>query len=165
MTDILARLHEVRRSGEGWTARCPGHDDHENSLSIGRREGKWLLKCHAGCDWRDIVNALGLKPSDLFDQALAGERGVSYPSNNRATVQPSPGLSLDRYAAAKRLPIEFLKSCGLSEMTYEGATALRMPYLGVGGEALAVRFRIALEGDRFRWKSGTRPCLYGLNRR
>jgi DNA primase len=27
-----------------------------------------------------------------------------------------------------------------------------------------VRFRIALEGDRFRWKSGTKPCLYGLNR-
>ena len=27
-----------------------------------------------------------------------------------------------------------------------------------------MRFRIALSGDRFRWKSGTKPCLYGLNR-
>ena len=27
-----------------------------------------------------------------------------------------------------------------------------------------MRFRIALDGDRFRWKSGTKPCLYGLHR-
>jgi hypothetical protein len=27
-----------------------------------------------------------------------------------------------------------------------------------------VRFRIALNGDRFRWKSGTKPCLYGVSR-
>ena len=42
--------------------------------------------------------------------------------------------------------------------------AVRIPYLGPGGELLAVRFRIALEGDRFRWKSGSKPQLYGLNR-
>src|SRR5262249_47587817 len=28
----------------------------------------------------------------------------------------------------------------------------------------AVRFRIAPDGDRFRWKSGTKPFLYGLHR-
>ena len=28
---------------------------------------------------------------------------------------------------------------------------------------MATRFRIALEGDRFRWKSGSKPQLYGLN--
>jgi hypothetical protein len=38
------------------------------------------------------------------------------------------------------------------------------PYFGVGAEELAVRFRIGLDGDRFRWKSGTKPCLYGLHR-
>jgi hypothetical protein len=50
------------------------------------------------------------------------------------------------------------------EFTYDHKPALRIPYLGAGGKALAVRFRIALEGDRFRWKSGSKPCLYGLNR-
>ena len=48
-------------------------------------------------------------------------------------------------------------------MSYEGAP-LCIPYPWRGGEPLAVRFRIALEGDRFRWKSGAKPCLYGLNR-
>jgi hypothetical protein len=42
---------------------------------------------------------------------------------------------------------------------------MRIPYLGVGGEELAVRFRIAFEEDRFQWKSGSKPCLYGLHRR
>jgi hypothetical protein len=163
MTDILAKLRGVRTSGEGWTARCPSHDDQENSLSLHHREGKWLLWCHAGCDWRDILNVLGLDPSVLFDDGSVG-RGVSYPPNNRATVQPLPGLTLEQYAVAKNLPLELLTGCGVSEMSYQGTMALRMPYLGEGGELLAVRFRIALEGDRFRWKSGAKPCLYGLNR-
>jgi hypothetical protein len=46
---------------------------------------------------------------------------------------------------------------------YTGQPAVRIPYLGAGGEELAVRFRIALHGDRFRWKSGSKPFLYGLN--
>ena len=62
------------------------------------------------------------------------------------------------------MPLGFLKTCGVSEFTYDHKPALRIPYLGAGGEELAVRFRIALDGDRFRWKSGTKPCLYGLHR-
>jgi hypothetical protein len=42
--------------------------------------------------------------------------------------------------------------------------AVRIPYLGAGGEQLAVRFRVAWDGDCFRWKSGCKPRLYGLNR-
>jgi DNA primase len=41
---------------------------------------------------------------------------------------------------------------------------VRIPYYGPNGDELAVRFRIGLDGDRFRWKSGTKPCLYGLHR-
>ena len=52
----------------------------------------------------------------------------------------------------------------MSEFNYDHKPALRIPYLGPDGEELAVRFRIALDGDRFRWKSGTKPCLYGLHR-
>ena len=66
-TDFLARLTGVRRSGDGWTARCPGHDDRRNSLSIHHRNGRWLIRCHAGCGWREIVIAMGLTPADLFD--------------------------------------------------------------------------------------------------
>jgi hypothetical protein len=184
MTDLLARLVGVRRSGEGWTSRCPAHEDQHNSLSIHHRDGRWLLKCHAGCGWQEIIEALGLNATDLFDD---GGGGGSIPGNNRASAQPRTkstktegagqlpqtfvsahpavtGLTLDHYTHAKALPTDFLKTCGVSEFTYDYKPALRIPYLGAGGEELAVRFRIALDGDRFRWKSGTKPCLYGLHR-
>jgi hypothetical protein len=185
MIDLLAQLSGVGRSGDGWTARCPAHNDRHNSLSIHHHDGRWLLKCHAGCECQAIVAALGMVVTDLFDdvEREGGRRNVA---RNRATAQPNagssgksgarevpedpapaesgkPGLTLGNYAAAKRLSIEFLKSCGLSEFTFERKPAVRVPYFGRGGEELAVRFRIALDGDRFRWKSGTKPCLYGLN--
>ncbi len=186
MIDLLAQLKGVARRGGGWTARCPAHDDRHNSLSIHHRDGRWLLKCHAGCGWQAIIDALGVDAADLFDDEERGG-GKVHPCNNRATAQPTggscapasaprsqedlvpaqprpPGLTLEQYAAAKGLPIDFLKSCGLSEFTYDRKPAVRIPYLGGGSEQLAVRFRVALSGDRFRWRSGTKPCLYGLNR-
>jgi len=161
MIDILARLKRVRRSGEGWTAECPAHKDKQNSLSVHHRDGKWLLKCHAGCDWEAIVAALAIAADDLFDDGK--KRGKSYPRNNHATAQ-LPGLTLDQYAAAKALPVDFLKECGLSDIALASGPAVRIPYLAANGEELAIRFRIALDGDRFRWKSGNKPCLYGVNR-
>jgi hypothetical protein len=165
MMDLLQRLKRVRKSGIGWTAACPAHQDEQNSLSVGRGEGKWLLRCQAGCRTEDVASAIGLTVAALFDKPAAGE-GVLYPSSNRATAQPSAasGLTLEQYAAAKRLPLDLLRGCGLSDITYEGAPAVRIPYLGPSGELLAVRFRIALQGDRFRWKAGSKPQLYGLNR-
>jgi hypothetical protein len=65
-----------RRAGPtGWT--CPAHDDHKASLSV-REAGNdaVLIYCHAGCDTRDVVSALGLTMADLLperDQAQAGE--------------------------------------------------------------------------------------------
>src|ERR1700730_6758204 len=186
ITGLLACLKGAVRSGDGWTARCPAHDDRRNSLSVHHRHGRWLLKCHAGCGWQAIVDALGADAADLFDDEKRGA-GSARPSNNRATAQPATvlsgtsgpprsleelasaqsgptGLTLDGYATAKRLPTHFVKSCGLSEFTFDHKPAVRIPYFGAGGEELAVRFRIALDGDRFRWKSGTKPCLYGLHR-
>ena len=41
------------------TARCPAHDDRIPSLSLrDGHTGRLLVCCHAGCDWRDIKNAL-----------------------------------------------------------------------------------------------------------
>jgi len=87
MTDLLAQLKAVRRGGDGWTARCPAHDDQHNSLSIHHPDGRWLLKCHAGCGWQEIIDALGLDAADLFDDETGGGGG-SIPAKNHATAQP-----------------------------------------------------------------------------
>lgn len=64
---VLDRLENVKPSGSGWTARCVGHDDHRNSLSISEgKDGRVLLYCHVGCDIKDIVAQLGLTLKNLF---------------------------------------------------------------------------------------------------
>jgi hypothetical protein len=166
MTDLLSRFSDVRPSGAGWSAKCPAHGDARNSLSIRHADGKWLLTCHAGCTVEAIAGAVGITVADLFDDNAGGEGGGNNLSNNRATVQPSarPGLTLEAYAAAKQLPVDLLRGYGLSEITYDGARAVRIPYLSPDGEVLAVRLRVALTGDKFRWRDGSKPRLYGLNR-
>ena len=65
----LRGLHHVKQRSRGWTARCPAHDDNRNSLSIGQgKGGRVLLHCHAGCEVRAIVEAMGLRMADLFPQ-------------------------------------------------------------------------------------------------
>lgn len=67
LNNILGTLKNVTRSGSGFTARCPAHDDHRNSLSIGKgRDGRVLLFCHAGCEVGNILRALDIKMGDLF---------------------------------------------------------------------------------------------------
>jgi DNA primase len=54
----IVRALNARRSGAGWTAKCPAHDDNNPSLSIRDAEGKVLLHCHAGCGQREVIEAL-----------------------------------------------------------------------------------------------------------
>jgi hypothetical protein len=75
MIDLVARLKGVRHCGrDQWTARCPAHPDRDPSLSVARRDGKWLLKCFTGCSVEAIVAAIGLRMHDLFDDALVHRR-------------------------------------------------------------------------------------------
>lgn len=64
---ILERLSGVRRTGRGWVARCPAHDDRHASLSVAEgADGRVLIYCHSGCNFDQIVGSLGLSVSDLF---------------------------------------------------------------------------------------------------
>ena len=55
---LAHELGGARRSGPGWLARCPAHDDNDPSLSISERTGKLLVHCFAGCDQQDVIDAL-----------------------------------------------------------------------------------------------------------
>jgi hypothetical protein len=55
--NLVERLH-AKRSGKGWIAKCPAHEDHKPSLSLGEgADGRALLKCHAGCSTDDVLAA------------------------------------------------------------------------------------------------------------
>ena len=74
--DFLRRFENVKQTGpDAWSARCPGHDDKVNSLSLSAGEGKFLLHCHAGCSTESILSAAGLTFRDLFEEPAAAGPG------------------------------------------------------------------------------------------
>jgi len=55
----IARLLRGKKSGSGWSARCPAHEDGTASLSISRgTKQPSLLTCHAGCTFEEIIAAI-----------------------------------------------------------------------------------------------------------
>lgn len=63
---IRTRIGKLTPTGDPFQlrGRCPAHDDHRASLSVSvTEEAKVLLHCHAGCSFREIVEAAGL---DLY---------------------------------------------------------------------------------------------------
>lgn len=68
---LLQRLECVRKTGAGWIARCPAHDDRRPSLSVAEADdGRVLLRCFAGCSAADVVHSVGLDLADLFPRRL-----------------------------------------------------------------------------------------------
>lgn len=67
---ILGKLEKVSPHDNGhFTALCPAHDDHKPSLSITEGDdGRALLYCHAGCEFADIMAAVGLDTKDAFPE-------------------------------------------------------------------------------------------------
>ena len=65
------KAKRVRVGSGTWMACCPAHDDRNPSLSIREADGKILLHCHAGCEQRDVIDALearGLWESSRTEQ-------------------------------------------------------------------------------------------------
>lgn len=58
---VLGQLPDAQRSGNGYKARCPVHDDRVASLSVSEgTDGRALVHCHAGCEQAAVVRALNL---------------------------------------------------------------------------------------------------------
>ncbi len=98
MTDPTNRLlaalcehgHEPRPSGDGWTCRCPAHDDRNPSLSINvGDDGRVLLRCHRGCSIEEIVGSVGLTLADLFVPDPTRQNG-RHKAKARSTTDAKP---------------------------------------------------------------------------
>lgn len=75
--ELLGHLDGVKRTGDGWTARCPGHDDERASLSVSEGDqGRALLHCFAGCSFPRICAAMGIDPRELAGNRADGNGAV-----------------------------------------------------------------------------------------
>lgn len=66
---VLQALDEYKERSGKFRSRCPAHlGESNNSLSVEEADdGRVLIHCHAGCDLKDILDALGLEAVDLFN--------------------------------------------------------------------------------------------------
>ena len=75
--DIVAVFNNIASegggswSGETYNRRCPAHDDKKASLSVTLAEDKILMRCHAGCNFNNICEGLGIKPHHTFKTSRA----------------------------------------------------------------------------------------------
>jgi putative DNA primase/helicase len=70
LAKVLERFPDAKKSGNGWMACCPAHDDKSPSLSINEGDdGRVLLNCFGEkCSVDAICESIGLKPADLFSK-------------------------------------------------------------------------------------------------
>jgi len=151
---VLARLNGVKRTGSGYSALCPAHDDHEQSLSVSEgKDGRVLLKCHRGCKTENIVAAIGLTMADLF------------PRKSNSKKPDNEGITLAELAADKGLPIDLLQSVGVIPAIWHGIHGVKITYrLMNGTPAPRQRFRYTLKAKKgSKWIEGKgSPVPYGL---
>lgn len=138
------------KKGEYWT-RCPFHpDDHVSNFSVSVRG----YKCFA-CGARGKL----LK--------LAKHFGVEAPETRTDSADMAAlSFTLEEYASAKRLPVDFLAGLGLETIHIKRKPALKLPYYDESGTEASVRFRFTIQktkqDNRFRWRTGSKTMLYGL---
>lgn len=66
--EIISRFDNVKKISENsFQVKCKAHKDDKASLTITEEDNKILMYCHAGCDTKDILNAIGLQEKDLFN--------------------------------------------------------------------------------------------------
>ena len=121
ITKVLERLSKVKqRKPDQWMACCPAHDDRDPSLSIKEApDGKVLLHCWSGCTADEIVGAIGLELSDLFE-----------PSDY---TPKRPGPSREAVAAEVRILEDALRQLARGEhLPHDGAARVAKACLRLG---------------------------------
>lgn len=90
LKNILSQLRNVKKSGSGWTAQCPAHDDKRNSLSINESiDDKLLLHCHAGCTFESIIARVELNPKEFSSNKPRIVATYDYRDENGALLYQS----------------------------------------------------------------------------
>lgn len=83
--DALAHTGmKTKTRGDKSRAQCPAHGSRGLTLSVQRADDKALVKCFAGCELDEVLDALGLVLVDLFD----GDRPSGYTPPPRPKPTP-----------------------------------------------------------------------------
>jgi hypothetical protein len=152
--DVLGGLNKVRKSGRGWMACCPAHEDKKPSLAVYLDpDGHIGLTCFAGCRSGDIWQALRMD-----QRKIEGRR--------RDTIYHEParefGETFQTYLLDTTTPRldEYSKIIGVSVDSLRNLEARR----DQKRECWAFPMREADDkicGIRLRWNDGTKKAILG----
>jgi hypothetical protein len=161
--DIAAALGHARREGRDWRVDCPVHGGHSLTIADGR-DGKLIVKCFGGCEWREIfgeLRALGLiegRPVDINPEReddLRRRREVEAKAEIERLKQkicrardlyrrsmPAVGTPVETYLRSRGIPgsippaLRFLEYCRHRNGRYY--PAMVAPIVNVAGEQIAI---------------------------
>jgi hypothetical protein len=137
-TAELASRLDARRISGGWIARCPAHQDRRPSLSISDgRDGRILIRCHAGCEPSAIVAALGLQFSNLFS-----DDQVSPPA-------PSSRPTAEEIESALRAECNRIKAAEAESLGFEPAELTR--HRNAARDVIERRYSVTLRREPSPW--------------
>jgi putative DNA primase/helicase len=85
LEQFLSKLNNLKNtSSNEWSAACPAHEDKTASLSVSiSSDGVILAHCHAGCDFKSIIAAMGIEAKMCFP-LKAIEGGKSSGGGNKS---------------------------------------------------------------------------------
>lgn len=72
LDDFVQLLDKPRKSGRGFIARCPAHEDRSPSLSVRGDGERILVHCFAGCRVEDVLSVMGLELRALYENSSNG---------------------------------------------------------------------------------------------
>ena len=166
--ETIAKALGGHRSGRGWLARCPAHDDRNPSLSIrDGGDGKVLVYCHAGCSQEAVVAALK-------------DRGLWNAGGGEAPVKPIPKKAKRKWTPILPVPADAPRT--IPDHQRFGRCSAYWAYCDAVGQFLFVVCRFGHYGDgkdilpltycrgtngrrEWRWQAPPTPRpLYGLDR-
>jgi hypothetical protein len=140
---MLEKLIEglgAKRQGGSWKAKCPCHDDTNDSLDITQKSGKVLVKCFGGCAQENVIESL---------------RGRG--------LWPEPESNGSLPAGIYR---KLGKSAYVDHWTYKGVEGRVIGYVvRYQNESGDKEFRPYFRQEAGTWKQGAAPkprALYGL---
>lgn len=149
--ETIAKALGGRKAGNGWTARCPAHDDRNPSLSISTgNDRKVLLRCHGGCDQAQVIDALRARGLWEHRERRSIRRRAFKPRQQEDT--PPDHGDTDRTGYALRIWRAAVPASNTLAESYLQSRGLRLPC------ASGLRFHGGLKHPT----GGTWPALVAL---
>lgn len=129
--ELFKYVKNLTKSNDKGRGFCPAHEDKKHrSFSVNLASDRVLAKCFAGCDFSEIVRSTGTEENEWYANFYNKE----------------PAFTLEYFSFLKKLPIDFLKSEGVSDRPSGG---INFKYTTETGIPARSRYRV--KSKEFYW--------------